>query len=108
MRNIVGTGDSNECCNQSFGLSAPCDYSDGKGGIDPNKLFACEYKRLEEAEKLARFRKVFQGILYDDKCKDECKTKGVSYYAPNDCPPGYAPVVLESASPSYYRYVKCD
>ena len=105
IRRLVETGEGpTNCKTCCYGYSLVCDYKRADGTLDFGKLIDCEIRQQELIEERQKLGKALKRLISDD----ECKTKGVSYYSPDDCPPGYAPVVFESAAPSYYRYVKCD
>ncbi len=109
IRRLVGTGDSSTDCKAGcYGYSLDCDYKRADGSLDFGKFIDCEIRQQELIEERQKLGKALKRLISDDECKTEGKTTGVSYYSPNYCPPGYAPVVLESATPAYYRYVKCD
>lgn len=105
IRRLVHTGDGSTNCKAGcYGYSLDCNYKRADGSLDFGKFIDCEIRQQELIEERQKLGKALKRLISDD----ECTTKGVSYYSPNYCPPGYAPVVLESAAPSYYRYVKCD
>ncbi|MFT5328868.1 MAG: hypothetical protein ACI8P0_006784 [Planctomycetaceae bacterium] len=109
IRRLIGSGDcatsSNTGCS---GYSLDCDYKRKDGSLDFGKFIDCEIRQQELIEERQKLGKALKRLISGDEDKTECKTSGVSYYSPNYCPPGYAPVVLESTTPSYYRYVSCD
>lgn len=99
---IDGTGSS------SIGYGHPGSYRNRYGRLDINAAVSYELRRQQLLEDRKKLGDALKSLINSASSNEKCETESLGSYSPNYCPPGYAPVVLESATPSYYRYVNCD
>ncbi len=99
---IDGNGSS------SLGYGYHGSYRNRYGRLDINTAVNYELRRQQLLEDRKKLGDALKSLIKDASSSEKCETESVGSYSPNYCPPGYAPVVLESATPSYYRYVNCD
>lgn len=92
----------------SLGYGHPGSYRNRYGRLDINAAVSYELRRQQLLEDRKKLGDALKSLIKGASSSEKCETESLGSYSPNYCPPGYAPVVLESATPSYYRYVNCD
>ena len=103
LNSLINDGGSS-----SIGYGHPGSYRNRYGQLDINAAVSYELRRQQLLEDRKKLGEALKSLINSASSSEKCKTESLGSYSPNYCPPGYAPVVLESATPTYYRYVNCD